>query len=356
MSPNSASVLIRNTDNGTWSVPETSAYENEDHLQALLGNDPSHIPGIPQGSSAVRELSTSAGPIDICVVTDSGDITVVECKLARNSERRRMVVGQVIDYASAIRSDGPRAFREQWAKRRGADLDDFLDPTASEDLEDNIRRGRMNLCLAVDQIDPDLRRLVEYLNLVTSGDIMVSALQLAYARHGDTEILIPSTYGTELAATSATRNQPTEHWTWATFIESLEDPNDQHFATETLNRLQQVTPTGSQEQIWYGLRPRGSLLIKPHGNRYGPFYFWLNSVGQLKIYGSWRMWKSVDPQHFDDLAAFLGQSHLEGAKGILAADIDLDAFWEVALDCDQRIQAEVEIESSSDYPKGTASS
>ena len=354
MSPNSASVLVRNTDNGTWSVPETSAYENEDHLQALLGNDPSHIPGIPAGSSAVRELSTSAGPIDICVVTDSGDITVVECKLARNSERRRMVVGQVIDYASAIRSDGPRAFREQWAKRQGTDLDEFLDPTASEDLEENIRQGRMNLCLAVDQIDPDLRRLVEYLNLVTSGDIMVSALQLAYARHGDTEILIPSTYGTELAATAATRNQPTEHWTWETFIEFLEDPSDQHFATETLKRLQQVAPTGNHKQIWFGLRPRGSVLIKPHGNRYGPFYFWLNSAGQLKIYGSWRMWKSVDPQHFEDLAAFLGQSHLEGAKGVLASDIDLDAFWEVALDCDQRIQAEVEIESSSDYPKGTA--
>lgn len=129
----------------------------------------------------------------------------------------------------------------------------------------------MNLCLAVDQIDADLRRLVGYLNLVTSDDILVSALQLAYARHGDTEILIPSTYGTELAASAATRNRPTEHWTWDTFIEALDDPCDQHFANEILSRLRQVDTTGNEEQIWYGLRPRGNLVVKPHGKRFGPF-------------------------------------------------------------------------------------
>lgn len=57
------------------------------------------------------------------------------------------------------------------------------------------------------------------------------------------------------------------------------------------------------------------------------------------------MWKSIDTQHFADLAALLQQSHLDGAKGVLAADIDLDAFWEVALDCDRRIQADTDAKS-----------
>ena len=73
----------------------------------------------------VRELATSAGPADVCIVGPDGSITVVECKLASNSDRRRMVIGQVIDYASAIWLDGEKAFREQWARQGGAELDEL---------------------------------------------------------------------------------------------------------------------------------------------------------------------------------------------------------------------------------------
>ena len=89
-------ILVRQSSTDSWSEPETSTYTNESHLQELLAADPTRIPGITKGSKAVRELSTSAGPIDICVVSPSGTITVVECKLNKNSESRRMVIGPVV--------------------------------------------------------------------------------------------------------------------------------------------------------------------------------------------------------------------------------------------------------------------
>lgn len=110
-----------------------------------------------------------------------------------------MVVGQVLDYAAAISKDGTDAFLDTWHRRGGPDLRTGLDDSAIDQLRRNVSDGRIDLCLAVDRIDGDLRRLVEYLNATTRDDVRVTALQLVYASHGDVEILVPSTYGGELA-------------------------------------------------------------------------------------------------------------------------------------------------------------
>ena len=59
---------------------------------------PSFGPLIP----LCRELRTSVGPVDAVFINRHGLLTLVECKLWRNPEARRKVVGQVLDYASAI--------------------------------------------------------------------------------------------------------------------------------------------------------------------------------------------------------------------------------------------------------------
>jgi hypothetical protein len=48
------------------------------------------------------ELSTQAGAIDNFMVTPSGLPVLVECKLWRNPEARREVVGQILDYAKEL--------------------------------------------------------------------------------------------------------------------------------------------------------------------------------------------------------------------------------------------------------------
>ena len=48
------------------------------------------------------ELSTPAGAIDNFMVTPSGLPVLVECKLWRNPEGRREVIGQILDYAKEL--------------------------------------------------------------------------------------------------------------------------------------------------------------------------------------------------------------------------------------------------------------
>lgn len=334
-------MLIRqgSVGEGGWSSPETFAYKDESHLQEVLASYPTQIPGVPEGSIAVREFPTSAGPIDICVLSPVGNITVVECKLEKNSEKRRMVVGQLIDYASALRSDGVRKFRETWASRSNLDLDTFLDPDSVENLETSISEGRINLCLAVDQIDEDIQRLVEYLNLITSDSVMVTALQLAYAKLGSVEVLVPSTFGAEIAhSKSAGTVTSTEKWTWETFLEALIDEDDINFAQELHDRIMNYPASGNHQPLWFGMRPKGSIFFHIHRARYAPFYLWINSSNRLRIFGTWRQWQALyGDQGFDQLATVLGQSVNDGSKGVPVNELDIEEFWRTAVDCDSRI-------------------
>ena len=49
-----------------------------------------------------RELRTPVGPIDLVFVNPDGLLTLVECKLWRNPQALREVVGQILDYAKEL--------------------------------------------------------------------------------------------------------------------------------------------------------------------------------------------------------------------------------------------------------------
>jgi len=334
-------ILIRQNSSDSWTEPETSSYLDESHLQELLAADPTRIPGIPEGSRAVRELPTSAGPIDICVVSPSGAITVVECKLNKNSEPRRMVIGQVIDYASALKSDGFPSFRQSWKARDGDDLDQILDDDGIKALRGNLELGNLNLCLAVDKIDEDLKRLVLYLSAISSDEISVSAVQLTYARHGSLEILVPSSYGTEMAQVKASKRvASSEHWTWESFIAALTHSDDLRCAHELKRRLDQTPSTGNHPKLWLGARPRGGVFFHIFGERYAAFQLNIGTSGRLLLSGNWAWWSSLESDEgFADFASFLGQSHLAPKKRVLVSELAIEKLWEVAMDCDRKINS-----------------
>jgi len=320
-----------------WATPETSAYDNEAQLQSVLLHDPSRVPGVSQQATAVDELPTSAGPIDICIIDADGSLTVVECKLASNSERRRMVIGQVIDYASAITTDGDTALRAAWKSRGGGEIAEVLAPEALDALTHNIRAARINLCLAVDAIGRDLRRLVEYLNRVTLEDVRVTALQLSYARHGELEILIPSTFGGEIAAakTRATR----QHWTRETFLDAIASAEDRQLAEWYFDQVEAPHERrGRSEPIWFGSRPGGGLFLHPDGLRYAPLQLGVSSAGRLVLSGNWNSWGSIAGHDgFAGLAALLGQDHHGGSRSVPADALDRTAVWDEVLRCAEAV-------------------
>ncbi|MDP1820905.1 MAG: hypothetical protein Q8K58_13590 [Acidimicrobiales bacterium] len=268
------------------------------------------------------------------IVSSDGALTAVECKLEANPEKRRMVIGQVIDYASAISADGFDRFVGAWHARGGADLVASLTPEALGELRSRIESGTIGLCLAVDRIDNDLRRLVEYLNQVTQDRISVTALQLGYARHADLEILIPTTYGGEIAAAKATHagSSRTERWSLDSFVGAVEQEPDQRFLARVLELLgADDETTEGHASLWFGARPGGGLFFHLLGLRYPPFQLWINAAGSLTIAGNWQNFpKLTGHAGFAELARFLGQDENGPARFVPVAGIDPDELWVIA--------------------------
>lgn len=234
----SRKILIRHGPSSPWTSPESASYIDEKHLQEVVAASPHWVPGMPEKAFSVREFYTLAGPVDVVIVGPDGSLTAVECKLESNPEKRRMVIGQLIDYASAIRQEGAERFIEKWHARGGTDLESELDDDAMQEFRDRIQTGRIGLCWVADRIDDDLRRLIEYLNEITTDKIAVTALQLSYAKHGEIELLIPSTYGGEIAAAKAAnsgRNVGSENRDWTQY-QIVED----HQESKALRKRQAV--------------------------------------------------------------------------------------------------------------------
>lgn len=322
-------VLIRRGGSfGTWAAPETTSYQAEAHLQEILAASPGWLPAVSPEARTVQELSTSAGFADICAVDIDGSLTVVECKLASSSEKRRMVIGQLIDYAAAVWRDGEQAFFDAWRRAQGVDLAEWLSIDAFDDLRANLAAGRFGLCLAVDAIDPDIKRLIEYLNLITRAEVSVTAIQLSYTRDGDVEVLIPTSFGGEIADAKVDPVRRTDRWTRESFLDALQDQLDRETAGWLLNQTERTPLHGKREYFWYGARPGGGLFLHLFGYRYPPVQLWVNKAGELMLYGNWNQFPSVKGHGgFDELAALLGQPDRSMQAGVRAATLDREKLW-----------------------------
>ena len=120
-----------------------------------------------------RELPTPAGPIDNFMVTSSGLPVLVECKLWRNPQARREVVGQILDYAKELSrwssSDLQRAVRQRLKCDGDPVLEKVRETTPETDetlfndaLTHNLRRGRFLLLIVGDGIREGVEAIGDY--------------------------------------------------------------------------------------------------------------------------------------------------------------------------------------------------
>lgn len=153
---------------------------SEAELQDLIHRFPqllpiSEIDSIFAGAVPIcRELATRAGPIDNLLLTAAGLPVLVECKLWRNPQARREVVGQILDYAKELArwtaSDLQREASRS-LKRSGNVLVEALvdagytvDEIAFNDaLSANLKRGRFLLLIVGDGIQESVESIAEYL-------------------------------------------------------------------------------------------------------------------------------------------------------------------------------------------------
>lgn len=178
-------------ENGNATPLEEHPYDAEKTLQELLAQHPDLMAGEQIDSTAprrwlliTREMAVpgddDAGgkwSLDHLFLDQDGIPTLVEVKRSTNTDIRRKVVGQMLDYAANAVAYWPveqiRAKYEARCQAAGIDPDEELGNCLGEEhdqenfwqqVKTNLQAGKVRLVFIADMIPPELRRIVEFLN------------------------------------------------------------------------------------------------------------------------------------------------------------------------------------------------
>ena len=194
---------------------DETPYDSEDILQILLASYPDLLPGDQITPESPRRWLLVSREVDIpgdiderrrwsldhLFLDQDGVPTFVECKRASDTRSRREVVAQMLDYAAngieywAV--DRLRQAATETARSRGRSLDqeillliDTQDETKIDgfwqQVESNLRSGKVRLVFVADSTSKELRRLVEFLNDKMS-DVEVLAVEVKQFLGGDNQ-------------------------------------------------------------------------------------------------------------------------------------------------------------------------
>ena len=282
---------------------ERSMFEKEDDLQLYLRNNPEALPvdQIREGASLVvlaREYPTESGPIDILAADDQGRLYVIETKLYRNSDKRK-VVAQVLDYGAALwrHSSDFNEFRTELSRQVEHQADVSLeeqirarfntDEAATEALLSTMKEcledGKFAFMVLMDQVDDRLRDLISYVN--TNSNFQVYAVELEYYQHDSYEILMPHVYGAEVKTPDSESKASVPEWTEERFFEELTGTNPK--AAEVAHRLLAWFSEHADRVGWGSGATTGSFIS---GANRGGAINWLSAVwtyGKIEFYFQW---------------------------------------------------------------------
>ena len=215
-------IYIRGKGGGLEPLEE-ELFSTEDELQALIAEHPELLdgeqmrPGDPRRwilitrEKGIAETSDSGvrWSIDHLIVDQDAVPTLAEVKLVKNSEIRRTVVGQMLEYAAHATqtwtADEMRRTFEDSATAQGLDPGEELGKLLQTDGEPdadgfwqrvatNLTARRLRLLFVADKIPDPLERVVEFLN-AQMPNIEVLAVEVKQFRSKSTQTLVPRVLG-----------------------------------------------------------------------------------------------------------------------------------------------------------------
>jgi hypothetical protein len=185
-------------------VPQGEA-RREHTLRDLIYDNPAIMPVHDLDPSygrlftVARELTVpGVGFIDVVLADERGRLVIIECKLWRNPQARREVVGQILDYARELSRYSYDDLQRQISvatKRRGnvlyelaREADSNLDEAAFVDrVARDLMAGRFLLLVVGDGITEGTRRIGEYLRGQPGLAFEFGLIEMAEYRYADAD-------------------------------------------------------------------------------------------------------------------------------------------------------------------------
>jgi hypothetical protein len=297
-------------DNGQLVEMRAHAYDSEALLQELLATYPNLLPGDEIHREVPRRwlLITREAPVpsaedgvgrwavDHVFLDQEGIPTLVEVKRSTDIRLRREVVGQMLDYAANAVVYWPvEQIRTQFditCQAEGRDPEEALlnflgDETPAEAywqrVKTNLQAGRVRLLFVADEIPPELRRIIEFLNTQMDPAEVLGVEIRQYMSQG-LRALVPSVIGqtAEAQRKKAELSRGGRQWDVSSFLEELRSRRGIE-ETEVARRILEWVET-NQLRIWWGKgRKDGSFfpMLEDRGTTHWLFSVW--TYGRLEV-------------------------------------------------------------------------
>jgi hypothetical protein len=175
-----------------------SAYD-EAWLQQLIMHHPNLLPldqiepAFAHAVPICMELPSSSGFLDNLLLTPTGNIILIECKLWRNPEARREVIAQIIDYANALSTWTYEKLEQAVCQTKpiaGQNKNKSLfglvsssheidEPSFIDAVSRNLKRGRFLLLIVGDGIREGVESMTEFLQQHAGLHFTLALVELA---------------------------------------------------------------------------------------------------------------------------------------------------------------------------------
>ncbi len=320
-------VYLIQSDNQLLALEE-QPYANEDMLQTLLEQYPDLLagdqidPATPRRWLLVaREMGVPGEvgggnlfALDHLFLDQDGIPTLVEVKRSSDTRIRREVVAQMLDYAANAVAYWPveslRARFEATCNAAGDDpslrLAEFLE-TQSEDeqtmerfwgqVKTNLQARKLRLIFVADQIPPELRRIVEFLNEQMDPAEVLAVEVRQYVGSG-LRTLTPRVIGqtSEAQQKKGSPSLPKRQWDESSFFAELHSRSP-----EAVPVARAILDWGHQRVtriLWGKGSTQGSFVPTLHHNGTDHQLFAIWTVGTIEFYFYWYQYKPP----FDQIA------------------------------------------------------
>ena len=245
---NSGRIFLVDPNQGQWTPMVETPYIEEEILQRALAQYPDLLPGDQINPESPRrwllvkrelgipgELnSSSIWSLDHLFLDQDGIPTFVECKRAADTRIRREVVAQMLDYAANGTEywsiDRLRQAAAETARNQNLSLDEQIQRLLGtndessidiywQQVENNLRQGRIRLLFVADTLPRELRRLIEFLN-AKMDDVEVLGVEVKQFLGQGQTAMVPRVIGLTEAARSQKSGVSRRFTTRETFLEN----------------------------------------------------------------------------------------------------------------------------------------
>ena len=259
--------IYNRTENGSLDPLVEERFSTEDELQSLIAEHPELLdgeqirPGDPRRwllitrEKGIADSSDTGArwSVDHLIVDQDAVPTLVEVKRGSNSQIRREVVGQMLDYAANASQTWTahelrRNFQET-ASEDEVDPDESLrkllgtddEPDADgfwDDVATNLTAKRMRLLFVADEIPDELERIVLFLN-EKMPDIEVLAVEIKQFKGQQSQTLVPRVIGRIADYSQSSSSRARSRLSRESFLADFADLATRNVAERLLDAAQQ---------------------------------------------------------------------------------------------------------------------